>query len=152
MAANKNTRKYRATQGAITPEGESKTSEGESNNGKGTKQLLSQFKSKQQELPIQCYIGLMCPKTIPKEIIDLNSDIDKRKSELDHHFALVIRTTYEYSKATFCGQRLLHAVTKALQNAMPETRIVPYSPHSSADPITSENEVFLSDDSHREYV
>jgi hypothetical protein len=44
------------------------------------------------------------------------------------------------------------ALITALQNVMPDTKIVPYSKYSFADPITSASDNYLNDNYVQEYL
>jgi hypothetical protein len=107
MAANKNTRTYQANKAS---QAENTTQD----NGKEKAQGKVMDNKLKQAEPIQSYSSLLCPKTIPKEIIDLNHDADALKDELDNNFALVVRAPYDCTRVTFREHRLLTALITTL--------------------------------------
>jgi hypothetical protein len=94
IAANKNTRKYRdsvSPTAATTNKPDSKKKNG----------LETNDRTKTKPEPIQSYNSLLCPKTVLKEIIDLNYE-NKELVNKPNHFTLVARASYDCTKVTLC--------------------------------------------------
>jgi hypothetical protein len=87
------------------------------------------------------YNELSMPRQLPPKMSENNTSMEKFKDGDDNEFLMNVRFPHVRKTYGVSQNRILPAILRALQNAMPYTKILPTDPTSKAEPIVKDEDI-----------